>query len=208
MVILVMNTRFLQGTCSLASLTIAIVALSGFSAQAQTRKNAAAPAPVPGTASTSSSGLRTQRQVAQNVAPGRTTLSGPSYIGIGGNLIGFGGDSPLSERSFAIISKIGLTNNLSLRPSVLVTDTPPVFLVPLTVDFPVQSVTPNGQINLAPYLGGGAVVSTNDGAKAGFLLTGGIDVPLSPQFTANAAANVGFIDGAEVGLTVGVGYNF
>ena len=203
-----MNIRFLQGACSLTILSTAIAAFSGFPAQAQTRKNAATPAPVPGTTSTSSTGLRSQGQVAQNVAPGRTTRSGPSYVGIGGNIIGFGGDSPLSERSFAIISKIGLTNNLSLRPSALVSSTPPVFLVPLTVDFPVQSVTPGGQINLAPYLGAGAIVTTNDGAKAGFLLTGGVDVPLSPQFTANAAANVGFIDGAEVGLTVGVGYNF
>jgi hypothetical protein len=37
---------------------------------------------------------------------------------------------------------------------------------------------------------------------------GGVDVPLSEQFTANAGVNVGFFGKTEVGLRLGVGYNF
>jgi hypothetical protein len=49
---------------------------------------------------------------------------------------------------------------------------------------------------------------TSPRSRSGFLLTGGVDVPLSPQFTATAGVNVGFIDDTEVGLLLGVGYNF
>ncbi|WP_322746072.1 hypothetical protein [Nostoc sp. LEGE 06077] len=41
-----------------------------------------------------------------------------------------------------------------------------------------------------------------------FLVSGGIDVPLNTQFTATASVNAGFFDRTEVGLLVGVGYNF
>jgi hypothetical protein len=202
-----MNTGFVKRTFSILSLGAFSVALSGLSAQAQIPSNAAK-APVPGTAPTSSSTLQQRRTtaptVAQVVSPGRATRSGPSYIGVGGN-IGFGGDTTLSEGAFSIISKIGLTNNLSARPSVLINDGA-VFLIPLTIDFPIGSVDTPGRINVAPYLGGGAAVSTR--GRAGGLLTGGVDVPLSSQFTGNAAVNVGFMDGAEVGFRVGVGYNF
>ncbi len=142
------------------------------------------------------------------ISPGRETRGGSSYIGVGGN-IGLGGDTTLSEGSFSVISKIGLTNNFSVRPSALIGDNA-VFLIPLTLDFPVESVTDTGvqQISVAPYIGGGAAISTGQDNTVGFLLTGGVDVPLSPQFTANAGVNVGFINDTEVGLMLGVGYNF
>jgi hypothetical protein len=49
-----------------------------------------------------------------NVNPGRPTQSGSSYVGIAGN-IGLSGDSALSDTNFAVISKIGLTRQLSFR---------------------------------------------------------------------------------------------
>ncbi|MEG3850809.1 hypothetical protein QT971_29005 [Microcoleus sp. herbarium19] len=143
------------------------------------------------------------------VRPGRATRSGPSYIGIGGNL-GFGGDSALGDSSFAIISKIGLTNNFSVRPTVLFRDNLTV-LVPVTYDFVSQNaveVSDDFVITAAPYAGAGVVVSTGDDGHFGFLISGGVDVPLSSNFTATAGLNVGFIDGAEVGLLLGVGYTF
>ncbi|MBF2062841.1 MAG: hypothetical protein IGS39_00165 [Calothrix sp. C42_A2020_038] len=150
-----------------------------------------------------------QQQVpAPTLSPGRATRGGASYIGVGGN-IGLGGATTISEGSFAVISKIGLTNNFSARPAALISDNT-VFLLPLTLDFPVESVTDTGvqQINVAPYIGAGAAISTGRDSTVGFLLTGGVDVPLSPQFTANAGVNVGFIDETDVGLLLGVGYNF
>src|SRR6476469_30473 len=151
------------------------------------------------------------KKVAQGtqIRPGRANRSGHSYIGIGGNL-GFGGDSALGDSSFAIISKIGLTNNFSVRPSVLFRDNLTV-LVPVTYDFVSQEaveVSDDFVITAAPYAGAGVAFSTGDNSNFGFLISGGVDVPLSRNFTATAGLNVGFLDGAEVGLLVGGGYTF
>lgn len=143
--------------------------------------------------------------VAQAVTPGRATRSGPSYIGVGGN-IGFGGSTDLGRGSFTAFSKIGLTNNLSARPAINIGSRTAV-LLPITVDFPVRSAA-DGRVNVAPYIGGGVVISTGDGSEVRALATGGVDVPLSDQFTANAGVNVGFFGDTEVGVRVGIGYNF
>jgi hypothetical protein len=142
------------------------------------------------------------------VSPGRATRGGPSYIGVGGNL-GIAGETTLSEGSFAVISKLGLTNNLSVRPAALIGDNA-VFLIPVTLDFPIESVTDTGQIQVsaAPYLGAGVSISTDDDSNVGFLLSGGVDVPIATQLTANAGLNVSFLDDTNVGVLLGVGYNF
>lgn len=143
--------------------------------------------------------------VAQAVTPGRATRSGSSYIGVGGN-IGFGGSTDLGRGSFTAFSKIGLTNNLSARPAINIGSRTAV-LLPVTVDFPVRSAV-DGRVNVAPYIGGGVVISTGGGSEVRALATGGVDVPLSDQFTANAGVNVGFFGDTEVGVRVGIGYNF
>jgi len=147
-------------------------------------------------------------QIAQGRTPsvGRATQSGSSYIGVGGN-IGLG-DSGLGDGSFAVNSKIGLTETLSLRPAVLFNDGATVTL-PLTYDFPLRADTPGNQpVAYGPFLGAGAFFSGDDesDSDAGLLLTGGIDIPLSSSFTANAAVNVGFADETEAGILLGVGY--
>jgi len=175
--------------------------------------------------STSASALTNKPKVAQKPAtvseptekvaqgaeirPGRATRSGPSYIGIGGNL-GFGGDSALGDGSFAIISKIGLTNNLSVRPTVMFQDNL-TLVVPVTFDFVSQEtveVSEDFVISAAPYAGAGVIVTTGDDGNFGFLISGGVDVPLTTNLTATAGLNIGFVDGADVGLLVGVGYTF
>ena len=137
--------------------------------------------------------------------PGTVTRSSSSYIGIGGN-IGLSGDTTVGEGSFAVISKIGLTDYLSARPSALIKDDA-VFLLPLTFDFSGDEV-PNADFSIAPYLGGGLAISTGRDDTVGALISGGLDIPLSSEFTANAGANVTFIDDTDVGLLLGVGYNF
>jgi len=141
----------------------------------------------------------------RGIAPGRATRSGPSYIGIGGN-IGFGGDTTLSEGAFSVFSKVGLTRNLSVRPAALIGDNA-VFLVPVTVDFPTEDLEIT-EITAAPYVGGGLAISTGRDSTVGALITGGVDVPISPRITATAGVNVGFIDETEVGILLGVGYNY
>lgn len=142
------------------------------------------------------------------VSPGRATRGGSSYIGVGGNL-GIAGETTLSEGSFAVISKIGLTNSLSVRPTALIGDNA-TFLVPVTLDFPIETITNTGQtqISASPYVGAGVSVSTADDSNVGFLISGGLDVPVAEQLTANAALNVSFLDDTNVGLLLGVGYNF
>lgn len=138
------------------------------------------------------------------IEPGTETRSGSSYIGIGGN-IGLSGDTSVGDGAFAVLSKIGLTDYLSARPSALIEDDA-MFLLPVTFDFS-QDEVPNVEFSIAPYLGGGIAISTGQDDTVGALISGGLDIPLSSEFTANAGANVSFIDDTDVGLLLGVGYN-
>ncbi|HEY9675659.1 MAG TPA: hypothetical protein V6D11_29720 [Waterburya sp.] len=181
----------------------------------------------PGTVSTSAASLTEQPQtssaseasteqgdtsVAQglenvDIEPGRATRGGRSYIGIGG-AIGLTGGTGIGQGGFLINSKIGLTRNVSFRPSVVIGDATD-FLLPLTYDFILQSADPFRPVPFAPFLGGGVAFSTDSGNEVGFLLTGGADFPLSRQFVANAAVNAGFFgDSTSVGISLGVGYQF
>ncbi len=142
------------------------------------------------------------------VSPGRATRSGSSYFGVGGN-IGIGsGDTQLGQGSFALISKIGLRPSFSVRPSILFSDDVTI-LLPVTYDFSFGE-GPTGALGFsaAPYVGLGAAISTGDGGDVALLLTGGIDVPISSQFTATAAVNATVTGEAAVGILLGVGYNF
>lgn len=205
-----MNSTWLQRFSALfISSTITMLA-SGLSAQAQTVST-------PGKISTTAADLVPQptqptsessAEVAQvDVDPGRTTRGGSSYIGVAGN-IGLGGDSAIGEGSFMVISKIGLTRTLSVRPSVAIEDDP-VILVPLTYDFNFRTADAfEDTFAVAPYLGAGIAIETSDDADVGLLLSGGVDVPLSTNLTATAGVNAAFLDETDVGLMIGVGYNF
>ncbi|MDM9382023.1 hypothetical protein QUB80_15070 [Chlorogloeopsis sp. ULAP01] len=197
-----MYFRLMRQIVSILGFAVAIAGFSGFKANAH-----ASPVSKP-VAEQKTTSLATNQKIAQGFSPGRATRGGRSYIGVGGN-IGLGGDTTLSEGAFSVITKIGLGRNFSVRPAALIRDNP-VFLIPVTVDFVTQSVTgtPQQQLNVAPYLGAGALISTGDDDDLGFLLSGGVDVPLSNQVTATAGVNVGFINDTEVGLLLGVGYNF
>ncbi|MBD2606294.1 hypothetical protein H6G81_17595 [Scytonema hofmannii FACHB-248] len=180
--------------------------------------------PVPGTTSTSSAALAAQypqeqfqpsspkfdSQVAQaDINPGRPTRGGSSYVGIAGNIGISGGDSALGDGNFMVISKIGLSNAISVRPSAVIGDNT-AFLIPVTYDFSFQQASDpfSEPLPIAPYVGAGAAIKTGDDTQAAFLVSGGIDVPLNAQFTANAAVNAAFFDETDIGLSIGVGYNF
>ncbi len=154
----------------------------------------------------------------------RGTVGVPNYVGVGGNIGLGGGDdeddddddgddddndgTALGSGGFVVNSKIGLSTNLSLRPGIILGDDA-VFLIPLTYDFLIPRVDPFEPVRFAPFLGGGVAISTDDDASIGFLLTGGIDIPLSRAFVANASLNVGFIeDNTDFGLILGIGYTF
>ncbi|MEH2466066.1 hypothetical protein [Nostoc sp.] len=182
------------------------------------------PTPIPGTVATSSATLTSEfvqptsqttaqpsaTKVAQSdIDLGRTNRGGSSYIGIAAN-IGLSGDadSSLGDGNFAVVSKIGLTNSISVRPSAVFGDNTTI-LLPITYDFSFKSADAFSEpLAIAPYIGVGGAYKTGDDSQFAFLLSGGIDVPLTPQFTATAAVNAGFFDKTDVGLLLGVGYNF
>ncbi|WGV28892.1 hypothetical protein [Halotia branconii] len=178
--------------------------------------------PVPGTVATSSMALVNEYaeptsstsqpsapQVAQSdIDLGRPTRGGSSYIGVAGNIGINGGESSLGDGNFAVISKVGLTNALSVRPSAVFGDNTTI-LLPITYDFAFQQTDPFSEpLAIAPYVGIGAAINTGDDSEVGFLASGGIDVPLNSQFTATAAVNAAFFDETDIGLLLGVGYNF
>ena len=184
---------------------------------------AAATVPLPGSAETTASGLLTQpiaptteaqsanssssggRRVAQDITPGRATRSGSSYFGVGGNIGLLGGSTAVGDGSFAILSKIGLTDRVSFRPAVLFGGDV-TFLLPVTYDF--SSVGSVGSYSVAPYVGAGFAINTGSDNTFNLLGTLGVDIPLGSQFTANAALNVTFLNDVSFGLLLGLGYNF
>lgn len=175
--------------------------------------------PIPGTVATLSSVLIPESvestaqpadvKVAQSdiVNVGRPTRGGRSYIGVGANIGLSGGDSSLGDGNFAVLSKVGLTNAFSIRPSAVFGNNTTI-LIPVTYDFSLQQDPFTEPLPIAPYVGVGAAINTGDNSQVAFLVSGGIDVPLSSRFTATAAVNAGFFDQTDVGLLVGVGYNF
>jgi hypothetical protein len=179
--------------------------------------------PIPGTVATSTTPLNspdsqtntqniqpTTTKVAQTgILPGRATRGGRSYIGVGAN-IGLGGDdSALGDGNFAVISKIGLTKNISIRPSAVIADNA-VILLPLTYDFSIKDAADpfTEVLPFAPYIGAGAAIKTGNDSEVGLLLSGGVDFPLGSRFTANASVNAGFFDDVNIGLLLGIGFNF
>lgn len=174
--------------------------------------------PAPGTAETSAEALlqspeatpqavsdtptETDSSVAQ-IFPGSTPTVSRSYIG-GGVITDF------DDFELAIKGKLGLTSNLSLRPTVIFGDVVGI-MVPVTYDFNIIQNASLGSIPILPYAGAGALFFAEDviGDEIGFLLTGGADVPISQQLTANASVDVSFLnDDTEFSVFFGVGYNF
>jgi hypothetical protein len=135
----------------------------------------------------------------------RATRSGPSYVGVAANF-GLNGNSNLDGRSLVIISKLGLNEIMSVRPSALILGKSATFLFPLTYDFDPQQVFNN--FKFSPYLGGGITITTGSSSSYGAMITGGIDIPWSSTFTVNMTANMAFLETTNFGVLVGIGYNF
>lgn len=176
--------------------------------------------PIPGTVATASAALippestqpatlpATNTVAQSDINLGRRTRGGSSYIGVAGNIGISGDDSSLGDGNFAAVSKIGISNAISIRPSAVFGNNTTI-LIPVTYDFTFQPADPFGEpLAIAPYIGVGAAIKTGDDSQTAFLVSGGLDFPLNAQFTATAAVNAGFFDETDIGLLVGVGYNF
>ena len=176
--------------------------------------------PIPGTAETASAMLNSgstevskktepSNLIAQsNIEVGKPTRGGSSYVGVAGNVGLSGGTSGLSDGNFTVISKIGITKTLSIRPAVILgTDT--TILAPITYDYAFKSPDPFSEpLPIAPYVGLGAAIKNGDKSETALLVTGGVDLPLNNRLTATASINAGFFNETDIGVLVGVGYNF
>jgi hypothetical protein len=197
------NALFYKQVFSVLGVTTAIIVASNLPAQAQSTVPEGSAVELQTQSATSAP---TSPTIAQGISPGRATRAGSSYVGIGGN-IGIGGNSALGRGNFSAFSKVGLTNNLSARPGVVVGNNT-TFLLPLTVDFPVSSVDSGGRVSVAPYIGGGAAVTVGSDSRVRPMVTGGLDIPITPELTATAGVNAAFHRRTDVGILLGVGYNF
>ena len=130
------------------------------------------------------------------------------------NSIGIGGSIGLSDSrgsgmsGFAILSRLGFSDSLSLRSASVFGDRT-VNTFALTFDFPIRGNS--GQTRFIPFLGGGVVLDSDysfGDLEVNGLISGGIDIPLSRRFTATVMIDVDFIDDTNLGLLLGVGYNF
>jgi hypothetical protein len=176
---------------------------------AQTTAAAFAPQQPESTPSESTSKPATTTVAQADIDPGRPTRGGRSYVGLAGNIGLSGSESALGDGNFAVISKIGLTNAISVRPAAILGDNTTI-LLPLTYDFSFQQVADpfSEPLPISPYVGVGAAIKTGDNSEAAFMLSGGIDMPLTSQFTGTIGVNAGFFENTDIGLLVGVGYNF
>lgn len=146
----------------------------------------------------------------------RLLLNDPySYIGIGGNIgiTDSGNDTteketPIGKGSFIVNGKIGIGPSLSVRPAIIVNNDV-AFLIPITYDFRIPTRDPLEVSPFIPFLGAGLAVTSTDNNHLGFLVTGGVDYRISPQWTANSSLNVGFMsDTTDIGVILGIGYTF
>jgi hypothetical protein len=132
-----------------------------------------------------------------------------NYIGISGTIGVSGAGEGLSHGGITIIQNRELSNSLSVRSSNIFGGDKNDSTVALTVNFPVK--TSSGQVKLVPFIGGGILLRSKfnfEDINVRGLVTGGIDVPLSRRFTATTAVNFGLFQETEVGVQLGVAYNF
>lgn len=125
----------------------------------------------------------------------RHRASIPNYIGVGAS-IGLEND----EESANIFTKIGLTDSISIRPSMLIQDELAVDM-PITYDITVSD-------NFSPYLGiGPGVIFKDDDTDINPIATAGVDVKLSRQFIANVNVKTDVTDTDDLAVSVGLGYS-
>lgn len=148
-------------------------------------------------------GITPGQQIAQETRPLYQGVT-PFYVGVGGNIgIIESSESATGDFGFSVISKVSLGPRFALRPSLVITEKRTSLTVPLTYNFSPIEV---GGVNVHPFLGAGIDVPFDQ--EVGLLINGGVDIPISRQFTLNAQTNWRVTSDFGLGLTIGVGYNF
>jgi hypothetical protein len=129
-------------------------------------------------------------------------------IGIGGN-IGVTGNTGFSQGGVAIMNRTDFNDYISFRGTNVLGGERRDSSLALTFNLPIRSAS--GQVRVAPFVGGGALISSKsffEDVLVRGLVTSGIDIPISKRFSATSAVNVGFTDRANMGVQIGVMYRF
>ena len=132
-----------------------------------------------------------------------------SYIGLGGNIGISGSETALGNGGFSLVGKTAITKNISLHTSNIFGDND-ISTFALTFGVPVfKSFTRDLQF-IYPFVGGGIAIEDFFGDfNVDGLVTTGVDIPILPRVTGTVRLNLGFgEDDTDVGLLLGVGYNF
>lgn len=145
------------------------------------------------------------------IPPGLIKAPQPrSYIGVGG-AIGLSGDTTaLSSGGASVLTKTVLSENLALHTAtVLFGSSPSSSSFALTLNLPIREERAR-QIIAIPFLGGGVAVRNADGLVVSPMVSGGLDIPLSKDFTGTVRVNAIFPSDrqTDVGILAGIGFNF
>ncbi|MFM7448972.1 MAG: hypothetical protein ACKO24_10285 [Leptolyngbyaceae cyanobacterium] len=127
----------------------------------------------------------------------------PGYLGAGMNF-GTGGGGALGRISGAVYGKLPVSSYFSVRPAMMFTNQFS-FLLPVTYDFNQIRITEN--IRLFPYAGTG-VSFNSDKNNVGWLLSAGVDMPITSNFVGTLGVNVNPLDTFSIGFLLGVAYSF
>jgi hypothetical protein len=149
--------------------------------------------------------LSTKIIVAQNTQENSKPSARRSYIGVGGGIGLSGGETGLSDGGFSILTRIGITDNISFHNATVFGDNT-ALMIALTVGTPIKKLD-SQQVVAYPFIGGGVNLNTSNNFKVDPLLVTGVDVPLSNRFTATGRINIGFGERkTDVGLLLGLGF--
>jgi hypothetical protein len=153
--------------------------------------------------------LNSAPAMAQSALPIESFQSPNSYIGIGGAIGVNGNTTSLGTGGLTVVSKLRFTDNLSLHDAtVLFGREAATSMIILSADFPIRNS--EGRTIVAPFIGGGAQLRYADGLFVSPAVSGGVDIPMSNNFTGTVRLNAGFPNNrsADVGVIVGAGYTF
>ncbi|AFY60284.1 hypothetical protein [Synechococcus sp. PCC 6312] len=130
-----------------------------------------------------------------------------SYIGLGGGLGLSGGETGLADGGISIVSRFGITDNISIHNSTIFgnqTSSMPA----LTIGIPIRNENTT-EIVAYPFLGGGININTSQNFEVDPLLVTGVDVPVTDQIMATTRFNYSFGENEnDFGVLLGIGYRF
>ena len=136
-------------------------------------------------------------------------MSAPARAGMGSNTVGPSLLIGNGSSAIGVDSKFGISDNISIRPSVYFPSGGTLFGAALTYDFDVSR---SSKLQITPYVGGGLLfASANNGGGSATVtfFTGGADFGISDSVDLKAGLTVPFNNnGSTTLVSLGAGFKF